>query len=97
MNYELAKQLKENGYIGAVDLSSLVEACGDRFRWLGRRQITFNRRGKTIETRIEWESQAKGIKTKTDKGLSSTKDIKIFHCETPEEAVAKLWLELNKK
>ena len=27
--YELAKQLKDAGYIGDYDLSSLIKACGD--------------------------------------------------------------------
>lgn len=37
MEYELLKQqLKDNGYTGEFDLSSLVKACGDDFAGLHR-------------------------------------------------------------
>jgi len=37
MDYKLAKQLKGSGYKGEFDLSSLIDACGDKFR-----NLTFN-------------------------------------------------------
>lgn len=100
MNYELAKKLKDAGFpsqcweitqcIGAEcnamtpSLSELLESCGERFR-----KMSFHKHGKP-----HWEVQARGLKK--EDGRSSEKDIHSTG-STPEEAVANLWLELNKK
>ncbi len=75
-------------------LSELMEACngkwGQRFRWLGNEKT-------------HWSAQARPIHPRSkqypDSPLESwkgNKDIKTKG-STPEEAVALLWLELNKK
>jgi len=113
MKYELAKQLKEAGFplrlvmgagswngdkvffdndvavtgekIGFLPptLSELIEACGDDTD--GNRNIDHPFSSLNLLADFKtWEAEA-WFTTKTGKGL------------TPEEAVANLWLELNKK
>lgn len=87
MNYELAKQLKEEGFPFDKDviewepgyiptLSELIEACGDGFHGLWVIQD-------------EWEAFSE-----LDNGYIVGKN---GEGKTPEEAVAKLWLALNRK
>ena len=75
-------------------LSELIEACdgkwGQRFRWLGNEKT-------------HWSAQARPIHGRSKKYPDSPieikqmgKDIKTTG-KTPEEAVARLWLALNKK
>lgn len=106
MNYELAKKLKDAGFpmketFSGIDqlpsgnrayydqehkisptLSELIEACGDKFEYLNR------------------------VHGGTDSWFAGTQDdyagteMSIFQGEkgsTPEEAVANLWLDLNRK
>ena len=106
MNYELAKKLKDAGfplrdtYGSDLDmfadelsitidgttymkptLSELIEACGDRFHALERKQF---------EKIIVWVSYSNET---NDLGIEAH----IFkNGDTPEKAVANLWLELNK-
>lgn len=112
MDYSLAKQLENAGFAveggprrgvwttragGWLDyetegsvyvptLSELIEACGDGFRSLAN------------PVGDEWfaESQYPSVKKcgECDQ-LKNHHD--LFHANTPEEAVAKLWLALNKK
>lgn len=102
MNYELAKKLKDAGFpqksrIGSIltkndappqteddyayppTLSELIEACGDDFGFLQAANVP------NIHKRIigGWAAGAYG----TDEPIS------VY--ETPEEAVANLWLALN--
>ena len=110
MNYKLAKQLKdagfpqettryyledefENGEIGFSKgewnnariayptLSELTEACRDKFRNLSYTEVKGGER--------LWFASGEYIK---DEEYYQTAGY-----NTPEEAVAKLWLELNKK
>lgn len=70
MDTTLKQQLKDSGYTGGLDLSSLIEACGSKFHHL-------------LNNIHEW--RASGISGEFGRG------------NTPEEAVARLWLKLNKK
>ena len=103
MNYELAKKLKEVKFHKLIKdtrycetdgkectesscyptLSELIEACGDRFGELG--QYDREKRPGWIVHGHEkiWDSDEPG-------------HIRV-EGSTPEEAVALLWLELNKK
>lgn len=98
MNYELAKELKDAGFPqtdepnicghcgdGGPDtevryptLSELIEACGDRFASL-------------IRKNGGWESNSKFLSNK-----DGTVDAHNWIGSTPEEAVTRLWLALNK-
>lgn len=104
MDYELAKQLREAGFQNTkyktiiecmrISLSELIEACGDGFEWLGLykaepygyKDDEFFNKDKWVCGK--WE----------DSGCSEgSYFIEETFGSTPEEAVAKLWLELNKK
>lgn len=97
MNYELAKQLKDarfpysedwymndngDGLFYKIGLSELIEACGDNFGSVGR---YVDMTGKYIWEAIQQDEIIDEEHAKFERG------------DTPEEAVAKLWLELNKK
>ena len=75
MEDSLKQQLKDVGYNGKFDLSSLIEACGDEFRNL------------TKDNEIWSTNFIQG--SEYDYGETEGK--------TPEEAVAKLYIKLNKK
>ena len=96
--YELCKQLKEAGFkqsgnggytrdysidsqplIYIPTLSELIEACGDDFTDLCRKE-NFETNSKLV-----WVSDFMDYTGRMIEG------------STPEESVAKLWLELNKK
>ena len=98
MNYELAKELKDAGFrqkdencynnrlsnpVYAPTLSELIEACGEKIA--------------VFQDGTMWT--AGKINTITTNGLMFFDA--IFSCtvlaSTPEEAVARLWLALNKK
>lgn len=97
MNYELAKQLKDAGfpqktkcsecgmdwYDTKPTLSELIEACGVGNKYQFRLLAYWS------ENDTVWQADLKPFNNgeKDEYGLGST----------PEEAVAKLWLELNKK
>ena len=112
MNYELAKQLKDAGfpqegkglyweptYFGytgeKVDkpktehcvylptLSELIESCGDKFGQLVQCDRFKGEGWFAIGCPTKWEDD--GVLNIQEEG------------ETPEEAVAKLWLKLNKE
>lgn len=72
----LQQKLKESGYIGKLDLYSLIEACGNRFAELSKGQTPID---------YKWTAQGYPIQTM------------FSHGDSPEEAVANLYLELNKK
>lgn len=109
MTYELAKQLKDAGFpqvevwesrcpchepwgmcgLGAHDqppsympsLSELIEACGDRFGSLNRNFHTFKYITKYWTAVVIFQTSTNYLEAQGD---------------TPEEAVAKLWLALKK-
>ena len=107
MEYELAKELKDAGYkqVGSwwmdkngkycepsmqicecVDptLSELIEACGDGFRSLAN----------PVDN--EWFAESQNPPFKKCETCDSTIQYpELYHGETPEEAVARLWLALN--
>ncbi len=96
MNDELAKKLKDAGYksIGTrcfsaidgmyhPDLSDLIESCGYDFR-----QLTYH---------SPTSAESKGCKYQVKGGLSKLGHWMITSGWTPEEAVAKLWIAINKK
>lgn len=97
MNYELAQELKDAGFpkIGflIVDtlsyptLSELIEACGNplMLMWFEGNK----------EERINWETDHKGKWQAFNDTYSDCSH--EASGKTPEEAVAKLWLMLNKK
>jgi hypothetical protein len=105
MTYELAKQLKNAGfpkenfqtceggekcnlgiephYFDAPTLPELIEACGDRLEELSKT----THKGKSDQKWGAYAYQCEQCEyTKSYSGYGST----------PEEAVAKLWLALNK-
>lgn len=95
MDYELALKLKNAGFpqknlggynfsedLNCPTLSELIEECGDSLRWI---------KHNIHDKKVAWLAQ--GCNSLTGhKG----KDIRC-RAETIEEAVANLWLELNKK
>lgn len=98
MNYELAKKLKDNGFPNSekwvikndiitldspfsLSLSELIEACGDRFSSINK---------------INGEWVAVNCKTIEDEESIEFDFKNHSFGKTPEEAVANLWLELNK-
>jgi len=95
MTYETAKKLKDAGFPMEyeldnfsdfdkykawidIDLSELIEACGDKFDALGK-------------------CKDDGMSRIVDGWIAVDEDNKRRWGKTPEEAVAKLWLALNKK
>lgn len=106
MNYDLAKKLKDAGFpqlemplfdsegywyrteeeilnwVHTPTLSELVEACGATFRSLEKYSNTEN--GQLVYYWSAYAVDVTGRNGATKKGIS------------PEEAVANLWLELNK-
>ena len=84
MDYELYKKLKDMGFeqegsgFGEPTLSSLIEACGEAFDNLEKREDIYLAFGSSKDT----------ANIKIDPFLGGGK--------TPQEAVAKLWIELNK-
>jgi len=80
--------LRQEGkeYIYIPTLSELIEACGDGFGYLVRFPDGTKWR---VEKNRKWE--AIGYPKSYDCNKTS------FYKKTPEEAVANLWLELNKK
>ena len=98
MNYELAEELELAGfqkptkYEGhmlyksdieetyAPTLSELIEACGDRFEELNR--VGHHKKPRWIVSSFPCEE-------------CGWKDMHTIGGETPEEAVAKLWLALH--
>lgn len=97
MTNELAKKLYKAGFLGIKfsdedtntgykypTLSELIEACGDRFGCLH-----WNGDGGEYTNVITHEEKT---------WLSIRRDRMTFgHGDTPEEAVAELWLKLNEK
>lgn len=84
MEDSLKQQLKKTGYKGDFSLSSLIEACGDRFRTLiycGCKECKWNVHGDSDIDGWDEENDMRGC----------------FVGKTPEVAVAKLWLKLNPK
>lgn len=111
MNYKLAKKLKDAGFpqnssdyyrrkydsdrftwAVAPTLSELIEACGDKFEHLER--VVW-----TSHEPIHWRAYP------TEEAFENTEGYKKYPCvidccgygsgDTPEEAVAELWLDLN--
>jgi hypothetical protein len=75
----LKEQLKQSGYMGEFDLASLIEACGEEIVGLT----------KYVDGRFLGHGWA-AIYHKTFDSRPT-----YIEEETPEEAVAKLWLALN--
>ncbi len=106
MDYKLAKELKDAGFpqnekgdwfygvkLGVraaykPTLSELIEACGDGFKNLYR--CTSN--PFTGAPQVYWSCDLDHKGTVATSGTDGK-----FGFETPEEAVARLWLALNKK
>src|ERR1035437_4944279 len=101
MKYELAKELKEANYpqkfvegrVAKVNvdnteycfeptLSELIEACGDRFKRVALHMKYY--KTKHLNWSAHWRVNFKG-------------KLGVVWGRSPEEAVARLWLELNKK
>ena len=87
MNRQLIGQ--ESNYICNPTLSELIEACGDRFEVLVR--------GSYLRIKPIWRAYMSDEAFK-----KSGNNCEVGCCgyetgTTPEEAVAELWLELNKK
>ena len=109
ITYELAKELKDAGFPFRKDcngplpedciemsptLSELIEACGDAFKVLKY----YPQKGVVAEHR--WRATARGITYEKDEqhpwGKWTTPDVRVL-APSAEEAVARLWLALNKK
>ena len=101
MNYELALELKNAGFdqelLGRYDattfkdgtlvptLSELIEACGDEFGYLKRTYF-----GADEKKIVLWTAESVSFR-----GFDTLKS--YYNCSTPEEAVARLYISLNKK
>lgn len=103
MNYELAKKLKEAGFPqGEIKcrcilnpcqcnknfdyeptLSELIEACGNKFGELGLQDYMDLEPYEKWRASLGWD------------GIGGYE--KAVYGETPEEAIANLWLKLNEK
>lgn len=112
MKYELVKKLKDAGFPGIKeipqktggldvhiltlrfpDLIELIEACGESFNELVREHYP--------KGNIYWKAYL------TEEAFDNSEDQKSYPCvldccgfecgDTPEEAVANLWLKINKK
>lgn len=104
MDYPLAKELQEagfpqqeaNGFVGLMNegegdcagrayfptLSELIAAC-----WDGEHELI-----------LRWRSESKWSAEQQGKMLGGTRfemGTEIYDCDTPEEAVARLWIALN--
>jgi hypothetical protein len=77
MNEDILLKLRESGYKGNTDLSSLLEACGEKIESLEREDSNW----------LAWSNGNFESSLESDPHFGST----------PEEAVAKLWLALNRK
>lgn len=96
MNYQLAKELKESGYqvlshgddgrgcfgdVCVPTLSELIADCG--FKWSGFGSLKIDDGIWTASTPVEKDEGRHFVFSQTG--------------STPEEAVARLWIALNKK
>lgn len=102
MDYELAKQLKNAGFpfdwieydidginqITKPTLSQLIEACGDDFAELVRINYPKGNIFYQAYPTDEWFDKSKNDCVRDCCGYETG--------DTPEEAVARLWLELHK-
>jgi hypothetical protein len=105
ITYELAKQLKDAGF----PLNPHRDWDKSDFAWLPCNEITKQDREKLWIPSLSELIKACGdgfiklVYQKDNYGnhymtykLNSNGSCQVFSCLTPEEAVAKLWLELNK-
>lgn len=77
--------LRNNGYSSGFLLGELIEACGDMFGQLIKYDPDKGQLFVAIGEYPRWEIETESIVIRTDS------------YSIPEEAVARLWLELNKK
>lgn len=112
MNYELAKELKEAGFparcshtycpdneqhpykgcdeVIEPSLSELIAECGESFEYL-----EYSKRGTEDSSNTHWlEKKGRWTAASSDDNGITTED---EQGHTPSEAVARLWLALNKK
>jgi hypothetical protein len=82
-DYETPSTPRREKWIYAPTLSELIEACGDKFGGLLK------------ENNIFLVDLINGEWTAYDNQPSVTRD--IYNGKSPEEAIARLWLKLNKK
>lgn len=77
----------DKGFVYAPPLSELIEACGDGFSQVGHEIL--QRRTEDWPVDKEWHASGKNV-------LTEITNVYVHaYGSTPEEAVAKLWLELN--
>lgn len=104
MNYELLKQLKKSGYTGSENwedigcvfksptptpcLSELIEECKYGFR-----RLTLHHNKPMKQTHID--KYGEGVKWQANPNQHVSK-VSSQWGKTPEEAVSKLWILLNK-
>ena len=90
LSYDICKKLKEIGFpqeLKIPTLSELIEACGDDFDSLERVEFMDL---ETKEKHNEWF--VKPVEVLRDKFPGA---IKYMIGQTPEEAVANLWIKLH--
>ena len=92
MDTSLKQQLKDSGYKGEFDLSSLIDAYGDKFSHLKQYKTIHGLRFDAIGN-PNGISEAMPIKELIHAVELNTGIEALF--ETPEIAVAKLWIKLN--
>ncbi len=105
MDYKLAKELKEAGFpfpwedgdggkfIEHPTLSELIEACGEEFDCLERNTNLMA----TSEGVVAWAATGSPIVQECPECKLDVFQDRITMGKTPEEAVARLWLKLQKK
>ena len=88
---EFLENERMQGKIKIPSLSELIESCGDKFEWLGNYGVTkYGHQddiGKTVWVCGKWSGTFVSVGDDFDE---------ISRGSTPEEAVANLWLKINK-
>ena len=90
MDTSLVEKLRQAGYIGELDLETLIEACGDKFEGLNQGGDWEERKGIKLKWHA-WENVQIAVV------IGNASNVRHFYGETPSEAVANLWLELKGK
>ncbi len=91
MNKELQQQLRDAGYTEDFNLSELIEACNGKF-------ANLKDSSKVVLGGEFWWAEGGGEPKKCDYcGHIKDANHTMVQGKTPEEAVANLWLALNKK
>lgn len=90
MNYELVKKLKRARFPESIKDNSIVDKKTGITYYFPCLSELIEACGKEFHSLVRKNSIWSAIAETKDK-------YKVWECDTPEEAVAKLWLELNNR